>query len=545
MNIMILRMNFKKILPLLLILLFLLMILPQSFAIEDSGTIVCDASDECIIAGNDLTDIGEIKVSDEDISTMDVSEKDISDLTDIEGSDNQIKEDSTNDKIINNEKLISEKSLKEDSYTYHSITDKSFVNYTRGESQRVYVSVDADLEKTISMEWDNFYVWLNGEGEENKIEFENTFADMCGWDFDINSMNDYFKDGTNTLTFHPSVDALERAGFDDYVFDQVTVFVHDPDFKVTQLAMDGIFGNGSIRVVLTDYYKKGIPNAEIRYCINDSEISVLKTDSNGKASFEYDVNDTAILSFYYDGNSSFNPSNYTKEYSKSNFVYPYDDSDTIGISISPYLPTISPNPNAVKTVTRPQTRIQCNDMVTVTVNQALDGRCGKYFEVNLTDSEGNPLANKEIKIGFNGVVYNRTTDASGEASLQINLAYKGTYTFAIGFIGGDDYLGAFEVSKIKVNPQKPKLSSSSKTYKSKDKVKTISASLKSKSGKGISGKTVKFILNGKTYLAKTNSKGLASVNVSLNKKGTYSFTAKFDGNGQYSKVSLSKKLVIK
>ena len=536
---MILRINFKKILPLFLILLFLLMILPQSFAIEDSGAIVCDASDECIIAGNDLTDIGEIKVSDEDISHIDFREKDISGLNDIEGADNQIKEDSTNDKIINNEKLISDKRLKEDSYIYHSVTDKSFVNYTRGESQRVYVSVDADLEKTISMEWDNFYVWLNGEGEENKIEFENTFADMCGWDFDISSINDSLKDGTNTLTFHPSVDALERAGFDDYVFDQVTVFVHDPDFKATQLAMDGIYGNGTIRVVLTDYYKKGIPNAEIRYCINDSEVSVLKTDSDGKASFEYDVNSTAILSFYYDGNSSFNPSNYTKEYHLSNF----DDSSTILITISD---VTSPNPHYEdKTVTRPQTRIQCNDMVTVAVNQALDGRCGKYFEVNLTDSEGNPLANKEIKIGFNGVVYNRTTNASGGASLQINLAYKGTYTFAIGFIGDDDYLGAFEVSKIKVNPQKPKLSSSSKTYKSKDKVKTISASLKSKSGKGISGKTVKFILNGKTYLAKTNSKGLASVNVSLNKKGTYSFTAKFDGNGQYSKVSLSKKLVIK
>ena len=190
------------------------------------------------------------------------------------------------------------------------------------------------------------------------------------------------------------------------------------------------------------------------------------------------------------------------------------------------------------------TVIECQNMTTSAV-ASVDGRVGEYFKVRLKDSNGSALANKPIKIGFNGKVYDRTTDENGSAKLQINLGYKGTYTFAIGFLGDDDYSGAFEVAKITVKVQTPKLTASNKSYKASAKTKSLSATFKSLKGNPVVNKKVTFTVNGKTYTAKTNSRGIATVNVSLNKKGTYSFTVKFAGDNTFSTVSKKAKLSLR
>ena len=194
--------------------------------------------------------------------------------------------------------------------------------------------------------------------------------------------------------------------------------------------------------------------------------------------------------------------------------------------------------------TRISTRIDCKNMTTYAVAKE-DGRIGEYFKVTLKDSEGDPLANKPIQIGFNGKVYDKTTDHDGKAELQINLGYKGTYTFAIGFIGDDDYLGAFEVAKITVNVQTPKLTAANKSYKATAKTKALTATFKTSHGKAIVGKRISFIINGRTYTAKTNLNGVATVNVSLNKKGTYSFTVKYAGDSTFATASKKAKLTLK
>ena len=190
------------------------------------------------------------------------------------------------------------------------------------------------------------------------------------------------------------------------------------------------------------------------------------------------------------------------------------------------------------------TVIDCQNMTTTAVASA-DGRIGEYFKVTLKDSNGTAIANKPIKIGFNGRVYDRITDENGSAKLQINLAYKGTYTFAIGFLGDDEYKGAFEVAKITVKVQTPKLTTSNKSYKTSAKTKSLTATFKTSHGNAVSGKKISFTVNGKTYSAKTNSKGIATVNVSLNKKGTYSFTVKFAGDDTFGSVSTKAKLTLK
>ncbi|WP_048812332.1 Ig-like domain repeat protein [Methanobrevibacter ruminantium] len=192
---------------------------------------------------------------------------------------------------------------------------------------------------------------------------------------------------------------------------------------------------------------------------------------------------------------------------------------------------------------RTATNIICDNMTTEAV-ATVDGRIGKYFEVTLVDADGNPLVNKPVAIGFSGKIYNRITNETGGVKLQINLGYKGSYTFAIAFLGDDDYNGSFAVANVKVTDQNAKLTASGKAYKASAKTKAVSATFKSANGNAISGKKISFTVNGKTYSATTNDKGVAKVNVSLNKKGTYTCTAKFTGNGMYKTTSTSFKVKI-
>ncbi len=194
--------------------------------------------------------------------------------------------------------------------------------------------------------------------------------------------------------------------------------------------------------------------------------------------------------------------------------------------------------------TREITSIDYKNMTTTAVDTVSDGRIGKYFTIILKDSEGKALAGKLVQIGFNGKIYDRVTDNKGQAKLQINLAKAGTYTFAVSYLGDDQYNGSFIVAKIVVNKQKASLTVPAKSYKT-SATKTLTATFKSAKGNPVKGKKVTFTINGKTYTATTNAKGVATVKVSLNKKGTYSFTAKFAGDNTYAAISKTAKLTIK
>ena len=189
--------------------------------------------------------------------------------------------------------------------------------------------------------------------------------------------------------------------------------------------------------------------------------------------------------------------------------------------------------------------IVASDMNTTAIVPGVDKGVGEYFKVTLKDSEGTLLANKAVQIGFNGKIYDKETDENGVAQLQINLGYKGDYTFAICFLGDEKYNGSFAVCKIHVDPQKATLTVPNKSYAASAKTKSLTATFKTKSGKVVANKKISFTVNGKTYSAKTNDKGVATVNVSLNKKGTYSFTAKFAGDSTYTEMSKTAKLTIK
>lgn len=194
---------------------------------------------------------------------------------------------------------------------------------------------------------------------------------------------------------------------------------------------------------------------------------------------------------------------------------------------------------------RVATVLVANDLTTSAVNVAVDGNSGKYLTVTLKDSFGIPIPNKELQIGFNGAMTKVKTDILGTAKLQVNVAKAGTYTASICFLGDATSDSSFKVVKVKVNKQTAKLTTAKKTYKAKAKTKKLTATFKSADGKAIKGKKIAFNVKGKTYSAKTNAKGVATVKVKLTKKGKYTFTAKFAGDDTYKAASKKAKLILK
>ena len=192
------------------------------------------------------------------------------------------------------------------------------------------------------------------------------------------------------------------------------------------------------------------------------------------------------------------------------------------------------------------TNIVANAMTTTTVNTKINGKnAGKNYSITLKDSKGNVLAGKQVLISINGKIYKRITNNKGLATIKIAFSKKGTYPIVVSFLGDNKYNGSFVVAKVKVNPQKVKLTVTKKKYKVKSKKKYLYATLKSTNKKAIAGKKLVFTVNGKKYTAKTNKKGIAKVKVKLSKRKTYKFTVKFAGDNTFKKISKKGKVVIK
>ena len=172
------------------------------------------------------------------------------------------------------------------------------------------------------------------------------------------------------------------------------------------------------------------------------------------------------------------------------------------------------------------------------------GERGAKFFGRLVDIDGNPLANKTVYIAVNGPVYKRVTDENGMFGHDINLAAANTYTYAI-FFNGDEkynatYIGSTKLTVVKktmsIATNNPKFITSAKT-------KTVTATLytikNAYDGKMYlkDGKKVTLTVNGKTYTAKSDSKGVVKFNVQLTKAGTYKATISFAGDDSYTAVS--------
>ncbi len=166
------------------------------------------------------------------------------------------------------------------------------------------------------------------------------------------------------------------------------------------------------------------------------------------------------------------------------------------------------------------------------------------FTVKLS-SNGADLVNKSVIISLNHVNYNKITDSKGQATIDFKLK-TGTYTVGYYFAGDENYTSSWGNSIFTVKSDlKTSLKLIDKTQNHCEGVKSVfHLNLVDVYGNGISGKTVKINVGGKTYSAKTNSKGNAVFYISL-KKGTNDMSYYFSETGKYVDSSGISRVVVK
>ncbi len=169
---------------------------------------------------------------------------------------------------------------------------------------------------------------------------------------------------------------------------------------------------------------------------------------------------------------------------------------------------------------------------------------GSVYKFTLKDASGKALAGKSVSISFNGKIYTATSASSGVVSFTLPAAAAGKYAVTMAFTGDSTYKGSVATSTISIVKQATKLTVAKKTFK-KSATKKVTAVLKDNTGKVLKGKKVTMKVNGKTYTAKTNSKGVATFKVKLTKKGTFKATTKFAGDAYYTAKTTSSKIIVK
>ena len=169
------------------------------------------------------------------------------------------------------------------------------------------------------------------------------------------------------------------------------------------------------------------------------------------------------------------------------------------------------------------------------------------LSLTLTDVNGNLLIGKNVTINFNNKVYTRTVNSYGKASLTIGktLVPK-TYTATITFAGDDIYLTSNNTAKVVVSKATPKITAKAQTYKVSVKTKKYSVTLKGNDNKALANVKLSIKVNGKTFSAKTNSKGTATFKITgLTKKAKYIGLITYAGNKYYKNLSKKVQITVK
>ena len=177
---------------------------------------------------------------------------------------------------------------------------------------------------------------------------------------------------------------------------------------------------------------------------------------------------------------------------------------------------------------------------------------GGAYSITLRDAPGNPLSGKKVTFTLNGrVIGSAVSNDRGVAAIKLTpnmlkTAKAGSKNLAVKFDGDINYNGVAKTVKITVNKEKTKIVAKKKTFRKALKVKKYAVTLKDSKGKGIKKVRVTLKVKGKTYKAKTNSRGKAVFKIKkLSKKGKYSGTVKFKGNSYYKPVTKKVKITVK
>ncbi len=167
---------------------------------------------------------------------------------------------------------------------------------------------------------------------------------------------------------------------------------------------------------------------------------------------------------------------------------------------------------------------------------------GSKFKVKLTKN-GKALANKNVKVTFNGKSYTVKTNSYGNAYLSVPVVKPATYTVKYQYLTSSYFDYCYGSNKIVVSKQTAQVSAGNlvMNYGDSSVYKVV---VKNKFGTPIKDIKVKFTFNGKTYTKIADSTGTAKLSISNAGIGYY--TIKTDlSSGYYAHSTISKHVSVK
>ena len=280
-----------------------------------------------------------------------------------------------------------------------------------------------------------------------------------------------------------------------------SIIVADPTTKLSSSVVVMHYNDGSkFHVKLTDNHDNALANKSVKIVLN-GKTSICKTNSKG----------TATLSL-----KDIKPGNYVAKYYYSNSKSPDYSSGSKRVII---LQDVG--------------KIIAKDL-TMKVGD------GSSYKVVVKDESGKLLKGVYVKSTINGKSFIYQTDSNGVANLKIKLS-AGYYT--VKTLLADPIYKSAPVSK-KITVKGAKFIPVS-NYISGGNQATFSVKLVNEKDKPYKNKNVVFTFKGKNFTAKTNSKGIAKVDLGVLSRGSYTI----DMNcGQYhdsSKIYVLNKVAIK
>ncbi len=166
---------------------------------------------------------------------------------------------------------------------------------------------------------------------------------------------------------------------------------------------------------------------------------------------------------------------------------------------------------------------------------------GDSFDVKLLDANGKGISGKTVSFEVIGKTFKRTTDNSGVASLNLNLA-KGYYTIEYSF-NENGYAPVSGKTSVLVvtNIQSVIKGSNYVAYRGvlNPYIVTLSAD-----GVKLANKKVRFIIRGNSYYRTTDGNGQASLNINL-AKGAYTVRYYFYGDANLDAANGKSVITVK
>lgn len=324
-------------------------------------------------------------------------------------------------------------------------------------------------------------------------------------------------------------------------------------------------------VTLKDSKGNGVPNERITVTVGEKKVELI-TDKNGKASVNMDTAGTYQVTSVFGGNSYLKASSKTSKVVISSTIQASDmkkvynsgedfkatfltstgaklsgkmvsfivggvvynaTTNSKGVAVlNCKLPAGSYNITVVNPVTGEKVTLKATITKRIVNNKDLtmDYLDGSVYKVRVVGDDGKYVgAGQIVTFKLNGKTTKVKTDKNGYAKLSVTLVPK-TYNVTAEY-KGDKVSNKVVVKQVlKANDITKK---KAKSYK-------FQATLKTSKGKAISGKKLTFKINGKTYTAKTNKNGVATITIKLNLK-----VGKYTIKTTYSKTTITNKITIK